>query len=269
MNTFMTDEEYKTCFVTFWGIRSKIAAMLTAYGLNPGVRVLDIPAGHGFFSFEIGKVIRYGDIHSVGLPNDLEAFRRFSRSLKSESERKYLNLITYHVMDATHLGFSSETFDFVINFLGLEDINMTRGITGVKQSLSEFVRVLKPESIILITLCLEGDEPDQVIAKEVMQHLGCNAVFYSKDFYIEELEKAGVKILAEKWVHTYRKMTASQAKEELQFACDEPPKIFKDYKVRTVSFHNLWQKFGERIETHGMAFYSDLCVLIGKKNDSR
>lgn len=264
MNEFMTDEEYETCFVDFWGIRTKIAHMLTNYGLQSGARVLDVPAGHGFFAYEIAKVINQGDIHAVGLNNDLRTFHAFSRSLR-DTEREYLKLITYHVADATRLPFCTGTFDFVVNFLGLEDINMTKGRTGVEHSLAEFVRVLAPGGVIQITLCLEGDEPDQVIAREVFEYIGFNAVFYPKAFYIRALEKVGVHILAEKWFYTHRKMTASQAMEELRFACEETPTIFKDYNVHTVSFEELWQKFGERIKIHGMAFYSNLCVLVGQK----
>ncbi|MBU7030531.1 MAG: class I SAM-dependent methyltransferase [Theionarchaea archaeon] len=263
-NEFMSNEEYEKSFVDFWGIRSKIAHLLTDYGLKSGAHILDVPAGHGFLSCEIAKVIQRGSIHAVGLQNDLKTFQAFFRSLKGP-EKEYSKLITYHVMDAAHLTFPDETFDFVVNFLGLEDINMTKGITGVKQCLSEFTRVLKPEGILQVTLCLEGDEPDQVIAKEIMEYIGCNAVFYSKDFYTAELQRRGIQILAEHWFHTRRKMTASQAREELLFACNETPKIFKDYDVHTVSFNKLWQKFGKRIKVHGMAFYSDLCVLIGQK----
>ncbi len=114
-NEFMTDEEYNQCFVTFWGIRSKIAHVLTAYGLCPGVCVLDVPAGHGFFSYEVARILHKGEIHAVGLLNDVEAFEAFSHSVKNQD---CLKLITYHIMDATQLAFHSELFDFVINFLG-------------------------------------------------------------------------------------------------------------------------------------------------------
>lgn len=260
----MTDEEYETSFTEFWGIRSKIARLLTDYNLKSGVCVLDVPSGHGFFSCEIARIIQNGEIHAVGLDNDLKTFQAFSRSLENP-EKEYLPLIKYYIADATDLPFSSETFDFVVNFLGLEDINMTRGKEGVRKALSEFVRVLKPRGILQLTLCLEGDEPDQVLARKVMEYIGLNAIFYPKRFYINELEKLNTTILAEKWFCTHCKMTASQAKEELLFACNETPRIFQKYNVSTVSFQDLWQKFGKEIQIHGMAFYSELCVLIGQK----
>ena len=63
-------------------------------------------------------------------------------------------------------------------------------------------------------------------------------------------------------------MTAAQTREELQFACEEAPRIFKEYTVSAVPFDKLWQKFGERIERYGMAYYSDLCILVGRKGSS-
>ncbi len=116
-----------------------------------------------------------------------------------------------------------------------------------------------------ITLCLEGDEPDERLSREIMRYIEFNALFYPKDFYLREFEKLGVRLLNEKWFYTCRKMTAAQAKEELQFACNETPKLFQSYGVRTTPFEKVWKKFGERIEEHGMAYYSDLCVLIGQK----
>lgn len=257
----MTDEEYETCFTEFWGIRSKIVYTLSEYGLNPGSIVLEIPSGHGFFAYEIASYIKTGRVYAVGLHNDVKAFKAFSRSIK---DYKYLKSIYYNIMDATQLGFSFESFDFVVNFLGLEDITMTKGVEGVKQSLSECVRVLKRGGFIQITLCLEGNEPDQVIAKEIMEYC-LDAVFFSKSFYVEELERLGITICGEKWFHTRKKMTADQAKEELKFCCEEAPIIFADYNVRSVPFDVLWQKFGEGIEKYGMAYYSNLCVLIGQK----
>jgi ubiquinone/menaquinone biosynthesis C-methylase UbiE len=267
MNAFMSDEEYEGCFTNFWGIRSRIAHVLMDYGLQSGNRVLDVPSGHGFLAYEIARVIQEGEIHAVGLSNDLETYKQFSTSLKGP-EKEYLKLISYTVADAAELPFQSGKFDFVVNFLGLEDINMTKGITGVKKSLSEFVRVLNVDGIILITVCLEGNEPDQVLAKEITEYMGINALFYSKDFYYNELQKLTGDIVCEKWVHTHRKMTAAQAKEELLFACEEAPRIFEKYNVKAVPFHELWQKFGERITRYGMAYYSDLCILVGKKVSS-
>jgi ubiquinone/menaquinone biosynthesis C-methylase UbiE len=260
----MTDEEYAECFMSFWGIRTQIARLLTHHGLEKGVKILDIPSGHGVFALEIARVISRGQVHGIGLLNDVQTFKAFCRSLPSE-DQQYLTLIDYHVMDATHLGFKPSSFDFVVNFLGFEDINMTRGQQGVQQALRECSRVLKPGGILQLTLCLEGNTPDERVARDVFSLLGCRALFHPKEWYIEELSHCGIPLLDEHWFHTHRKMTVSQAKEEISFACREIPRLFSSYGVTTMPFESLWDKVGDRIEAHGMAYYSHLCVLIGQK----
>ena len=263
-NTYMTDDEYSNCFIDFFGIREKISKHLIHYNLKSAPKVLDVLAGHGLFSLEIMKLIGKGEVHAVGLKNDKTSFNRIQYSLNS-TEKKLLERIKYHVMDTRDLKFPSEYFDFVVNFLGLEDLNMTTGIKGVKQSLYEFVRVLKQGGIILVTLWLEGDDKDKKLAKEINEFIEHNAIFYPKAFYINQLRKFGVSICEEKWYYTGKKMTSEQAKEELSYSCSKTSEVFKEYDVKTVSFEDLWKKFGKRIKKHGVAYYSELCVLIGKK----
>jgi ubiquinone/menaquinone biosynthesis C-methylase UbiE len=264
-NKFMSKEEYANSFTRFFGLRGKIAKSLIPFGLSSGMNILDILAGHGFFSYEIAKIIKDGKITAIGLQNDLDSYNSFSKTLK-KGKQKPLELINYQLMDVIKLEFPDNTFDFVTNFLGLEDVNMTRGSDGVKQALRECARVLKPSGILQITLCLEGDESDQIIAKEVTELIGHQAIFYPKEFYIEEFEKNNIEIIDEKWFYSKRKMTTEQAKEELAFACNETPKYFKEYNIKTISFEELWKKYGEKIKKHGMAYYSQLLVLTGRKN---
>jgi ubiquinone/menaquinone biosynthesis C-methylase UbiE len=264
-NTYMTDEEYSNCFINFFGIREKISKHLKNYKLKPTSKVLDVLAGHGLFSLEMMKLIGNGEVHAVGLQNDKTSFNRMLYTSNS-SERKLLERIKYHIMDTRDLKFPSEYFDFVVNFLGLEDLNMTTGNKGVKQSLREFVRVLKKDGIILITLWLEGDDKDKILAKEINEFIGHNATFYPKSFYIDQLRKFGVTICEEKWYYTGKKMTSEQAKEELSYSCSKTSEVFKEYEVTTVSFEDLWKKFGKSIERYGVAYYSELCTIIGKKH---
>ncbi|MBU7031532.1 MAG: class I SAM-dependent methyltransferase [Theionarchaea archaeon] len=263
-NEYMTDEEYAECFMKFWGIRKDIARLLTEYGLKKGAVVLDIPSGHGLFALEIAKIISPGTVHAIGLMNDVETFENLSRSLQRDNSR-LLEGIQYHAMDGTRLGFKSDSFDFVVNFLGFEDINMTRGKEGIMQAVRECARVLRSGGIFQLTLCLEGEEPDEKIAREAFEILGCNALFYPKEYYIQHLTHCGIKVCDERWFHTHRKMTARQAREELSFACTEIPIIFSSYGISTISFDSLWDRLKDRIEAHGMAYYSHLCVLIGEK----
>ena len=231
--------------------------------------MLDVPAGHGFFAYEVAKLMGEGEVHAVGLPNDLRDFQEAFGGWGTPGEAGFERLIEYHVMDATRLTFPDGHFDLVVNFLGLEDINMTRGEDGVLSSLSEFVRVLRPGGTLLITIEQEGREPDEVLWWEVARCIGHNAVFHPVAFYTDHLAGLGVEVLEELACPTGRKLTSQQATEELRFTCEETPRHFGDYGVTTANLDDLWARFGERIDRHGMAYYSNLLAIIGRRTGGR
>ena len=83
-NKFMTNKEYEKSFTSFWNIRKKIAKTLLPYGLQSASKVLDVAAGHGFFTFEIAKLVQQGKICAIGLQNDFESYQRFANSLTND-----------------------------------------------------------------------------------------------------------------------------------------------------------------------------------------
>jgi ubiquinone/menaquinone biosynthesis C-methylase UbiE len=263
-NRFMSDKEYAN---SFFGIRRLMAKTLIPYSQKSRLNILDILAGHGFYSKEIAKFIKRSNVTAIGLQNDKESYENYLMTRKNKNQISLLNKITYKVMDVTNLEFPDETFDMVVNFLGLEDVNMTRGIKGVKDALRESVRVLKTNGIIQITLCQEGNDKDQELAKEITKAIGHRAIFYEPEFYTKVLERHNIEIFEKKWFYTKRKMTALQAKDELLFACDETPKIFKKYDVKTIPFEKLWERYERRLLAVGMAYYSELLTIIGRKSN--
>lgn len=265
INTFMNDEEYRSCFREFWGLRKQIAELLVKYDLQSAEKVLDILAGHGYFSFEIQQLIKKGIIDSIGLENDYDSYAQALEKKVKENSFITESTIVYHIMNVIDLNFPDSYFDFIVNFLGLEDLQMTHGICGVRQCFNEMGRVLKQNGILLITICLEGDEPDQVLAKEITRAIGHQAYFQNLEFYVSEFNRINCEVLDQKWFYTNRKMTVNQSREEIRFACEETSKIFKQYNVHTIPFTTLWNKYQEKLSQHGMAYYSRLCVLIGKK----
>ena len=264
----MSDKEYVNSFTHFFDLRKKVAKTLIPYRKKYPTEILDILAGHGFYSKEVAKNVKKSHITAIGLQNDLESYDRFVHSFKNRKQQKCFKKISYKVMNVADLEFSDNKFDMVVNFLGLEDVNMTIGIGGVKMALKESVRVLKPNSIIQITLCQEGNDPDQKLAKEITEIIGHQAIFHEKEFYIKELKRNDVEIIDQKRFYTKRKMTAEQAKEELLFACNESPNIFREYNVKTIPFEMLWQNYKEKLEKNGMAYYSELLTIIGRRRDN-
>ncbi|MFW9915328.1 MAG: class I SAM-dependent methyltransferase, partial [Candidatus Thorarchaeota archaeon] len=70
----------------------------------------------------------------LGLWNDVRDFKA-TRAL--EPYAAVLRTATYIECDATSLPFANGHFDFVVNFLGLEDLQMTLGYPGVSQAFAE------------------------------------------------------------------------------------------------------------------------------------
>lgn len=260
-NQFMTDEEYERFWFSFEGIRGDIARALLPYGLQKANWILDAPAGHGLFAYEIALQAPRSQVLGLGLWNDVRDFK-YTRELERYADG--LRAVTYVACDATALPFANASFDFIVNFLGLEDIHMTLGHHGVSQAFEEFARTLRPGGILQIAVNTEGDEPDEVLSKEVTEFIGHNATFKEKDYYINQLESNGFELLEERWEYSQKKLTAQQAAAELQFACEQTLKTFHDFNVTCRSFEEVWKTFGDKIEEIGLAYYSDICVLIGR-----
>jgi ubiquinone/menaquinone biosynthesis C-methylase UbiE len=259
---YFSDEEYQRAFIDFGGVRDEIARLLChSLGMNAGI-ILDIPAGHGYLSFEVAKRFKQSRVLGVGLPNDCTAYLR----IRNQNEfSPFYDRVDFVACDATRLALPADSCDLIVNFLGLEDIMMTRGETGVLQTLSEFARVLRAGAILELTIAEYGDTPEEEIAKSVWESIGLNAVFQPANFYSDMLNELDFKLIKKRKMLYPKKMKANQAREEIEFACLNAPKIYKSFGVNSVSFDEIWSEFGSLIETHGMAYYPKLWILIFQK----
>lgn len=266
MNTYLSDEEYDRWFFDLGGARAKIVDLLRKNGLGRSCRVLDIAAGHGAFTLKIAQAVQEGEVVAIGLANDLKDFQWYRTQVP---EGEFSRLIYYLEMNATELDFEDEHFDFVVNFLGLEDIRMTEGDDGLKRTIEEMVRVVRPEGFVEIAIGVYGEEPDEVLLKEVEEFIGHNAVFKPPDFFRKELRQNGLEVVEEHILVPGKKLAVRQAREEIQYACERTPEVFRRFGVKTRDFIDVWQKFGTRIEKTGLAHYSKiLCIISRKTKDS-
>ncbi|MHA2497588.1 MAG: class I SAM-dependent methyltransferase, partial [Candidatus Hodarchaeales archaeon] len=204
-NHFLTHEEYERFWFRFEGIRGKIARALRPHGLQNAKWVLDAPAGHGLFAYEIALQAPRSHVLGLGLWNDVRDFKA-TRALETYAE--VLRTVTYVECDATNLPFANDNLDFAVNFLGLEDLQMTLGHPGVAQAFAEFARTLRPGGILQIAVNIEGAELDEMLNKEVTEFIGHNATFKEKDYYLNQLENTGIELLEERWEYSQKKLTA-------------------------------------------------------------
>ncbi|TFF67919.1 methyltransferase domain-containing protein [Candidatus Thorarchaeota archaeon] len=256
---YFTDEEYNRAFVEFGGVRQRIAEKLEEYCHGTG-RILDAPAGHGYLGFAVAERLPGCRVVALGFQNDLDSYSRVRQ--QAQIPRSTFCRVQYLLGDGTQIPLQSDSCLAVVNFLGLEDVMMTRGLSGVRRMLSEFTRVADPHGLIQLAVVEYGDLPEERVAKQVWDAIGLNAVFLESAQYVQILDELGIDLVEEELIPLNKKMTPSQAREEIRFACTEAPRIFRRFGVTARPFTEIWREFGHRIETHGMAYWSRLRLLF-------
>ncbi|KXH72879.1 MAG: hypothetical protein AM326_00705 [Candidatus Thorarchaeota archaeon SMTZ-45] len=257
---FLTDLEYEEAFHRFGNLRRRIAEFVHTTSKGNTKLILDVPAGHAYLTAEFASQFPSSRFVAVGLRNDVESFIALRES-DSYPQDQWKH-IQYLSCDAQVLPFADGSFDLVINFLGLEDIKMTRGVTGVRFALSEMSRVLSASGILQISFVEYGELPEEELAREVWLATGLNPIFEAREWYHQFLVSLGLRLLKEEQFLYPKKMTASQAKEELRFACETAPSIFSDFGVSARSFESLWAEYRDQIELHGLAYWSRIRVML-------
>ena len=252
---YVSDDEYPTYFSKLEGLRARIAAALP---VRPGMHILDLAAGYGYFALEVAK--REKAVKVVGIDvsqRDVDAFRRNVKTLGLGGRLEAVK------MDATQIAFPDASFDMAVNFLGLEDIHMTRGRDGVYKAFAEVARVLTAGGYFCFTAMPpeESETRAQELEVALFSYL-CDCTWLAAREYERVLEKEGFKLLRKERYYTAKKLTAAQAAEEVRLACDNVPKT---YGVRAASFEEVWSKFGADIEKHGLGHYSKVALYVSRE----
>jgi len=260
---YFTDSEYERAFFEFGDIRSKIAHSMRELSSREDITVLDLLSGHGLLSVEMAKRFPVSRIIGLGLRSDVESWKGVRNS--GSYDMSVWSHVQYIQANSVSIPLRSSSCDMIVNFLGLEDVHMTSGLTGLRKMMGEIERVAKDDALIQLSMIEYGDSPEERVAQEVWREIGLDAVFLEKAEYLQMFEKVGLHLVDEYTLIMNKKMTASQAKEELQFACNEAPKIFAAFGVDAMDFDGLWDVFGDRIEAHGMAYWSRVHVIILSK----
>jgi ubiquinone/menaquinone biosynthesis C-methylase UbiE len=260
---YFTDTEYEQSFFEFGGMRSKIASRMHDLTSREEMTILDLLSGHGLLSAEMAKKFPKSRIVGLGLKNDVESWEKVRRSDRYDS--KIWTHFHYIQANTVNIPLKGSTCDMIVNFLGLEDLHMTSGLTGLEKMVEEVERIAKRDALIQVSMVEYGDSPEESVAQEVWEEIGLNAIFLERAEYLELFEKVGLYLVDEFTLLMNKKMSANQAKDELKFACTEAPKIFMLFGVKAMTFDELWDKFGERIENHGMAYWPKVHVIILSK----
>jgi ubiquinone/menaquinone biosynthesis C-methylase UbiE len=245
---FVSDEEYPTYFVKLEGMRERVAAELELSG-----DVLDMATGSAYYAMALAR--EHTDIHVTAI--DVAGL---DTARENVDKSGLSGRITLREMDATSLEFGDGSFDHVVNFLGLEDIHMNRGREGVEKAFREAHRVLKPGGSFNFAAMPsdEAETPAQRNEIDVFSWI-CDATWLTRAEYLSLISGSGLAFEYSKVFRTGKKLTVDQAREEIEFACENVPTI---YGRPACGFDEAWDRFGDRITEHGMGHYSRLELFV-------
>ena len=239
---YVSKEEYASLFITL--TRAQITN-----DISIGQKVLDIAAGSAYFSIQLAEKNPESNITAIDIYTG-----SVREAKKNIAEAGLMDQIKALQMDATNLDFPDNSFDTVVNYLGLEDIHMTKGEKGVEQTFYEVFRVLKSGGSFYFVAMPPDlmDSMAQRIEVDVFSWI-CDAKWLESDQYMGFAEAAGFRFKDKQDYHTGKKLTVEQAKEEIAYACLNVP---RNYGVEAKGFQETWEKYGALIEEHGMGHYS-------------
>jgi len=245
---FVSDEEYPTYFVKLEGMRGKVAEELELSG-----DVLEIATGSAYYAMALAR--KHPDIHVTAI--DVAGL---NTALENVDKAGLSSRITLREMDATSLEFRDGSFDHVVNFLGLEDIHMTRGREGVEKAFNEAHRVLKPSGSFCFAV-MPSDEAETMAQRTEIEVFSwvCDATWLTRAEYMDMISGSGLAFEYSKVFRTGKKLTVDQAKQEIAFACDNVTGI---YGRSARGFDEAWERFGDSITEHGMGHYSRLELFV-------
>lgn len=252
---YLTNNEYKDFFINLNGLRKFVASKIP---MENKMRILDLAIGSGYFAMEVAE--KFPEIFIEGVDISTDSLEEARRNIWDKGLRARIAL---KKMDSTRLEYPSQAFHGAVNFLGLEDIHMTRGYEGVRKTFHEISRVIKSRGYFSFTIMPpeETETEAQLLECEVFDYI-CGAKWLTALQYQELLKESGLNLVKRELFKTGKKLTVEQAKQEIQFACKEVPRI---YNIQTKSFDKVWENFGSKIEKHGLGHYSRLVLMLARK----
>ncbi len=253
--SFISDREYADYITGLGGLRGRVAALVP---MEPRMRVLDVATGSAQFAIELARLDPTLKITAIDVSD--KAVRSAERKI---SERWLEASVSPLRMDATRLDFQPSTFGLATNFMGLDDVHSTRGTNGVRQSIHEVARVLKPRGYF----CFTAIPPEE--SETAAQKLECEAYSYACGLtwlpaikYQEYLRGAGFTLIKRETFYTGKKLKAEQALQQLGSAIEKA----REHDVETLPLDEVWKRFGAEVTKNGLGHCSRAVLMVARKN---
>jgi SAM-dependent methyltransferase len=130
-------------------------------------RHLDFACGYATFVAQLGW--RFPKLQIVGLNIDFEGPHALAQALVTQAG--LADRCEFVRADARAMPFSGEAFDSVSCFLGLQDIEIGFGESGVHDALDEAVRVLKPGGVLAVADEFSSERLRELLARLPIEDL--------------------------------------------------------------------------------------------------
>jgi SAM-dependent methyltransferase len=244
-------------------VRNKVAEHLQ---IPKGSRVLDVLVGEGDFTRAVAKSSKkISVIAGEILGSDL-------KEAKQRSERDKLKDVTEFLrMDVTSMAFIDDSFDYVVNFIGWEDLAAVSGKEFINNVFGEMVRVLRTGGVLTITF-IPSLEPSDEMSEEddellkYMYKSRKRPKYYDEEFFLNMFEKNSIELIRKDTLETSKsRLRPQDAKKFIEWSC----KNYKDFYAPDVEmrpYEEIIREFGEFIEKYGIRERrSKFILLMGKK----
>jgi ubiquinone/menaquinone biosynthesis C-methylase UbiE len=252
---YVPELEYEDYTSRLDGLRARVVAQLP---LEPRMRILDIATGSALFAIELVK--RDPSLKIIAIDVSDRAIKIADRRIR---ERWLDPHVTTMKMDATRLEFQGSSFGMAVNFMGLNDVDMTRGDQGVRQTFHEVARVLKPRGYFCFTIIPpeEAETEAQKLETEVYAY-ACGAKWLPAIRYQEYLRGAGFTLVKREVFYTGKKLRSEQARLEIQAAIENA----RNHDVEALPLEEVWEKYGKEIEKNGLGHASRVVLMMARRN---
>jgi ubiquinone/menaquinone biosynthesis C-methylase UbiE len=249
-----------------WSEIEKVKKHVAEYlQISQGSVILDVLVGEGDFSRAVAvsskeTLVVAGEILSSDLK---KAKRRVEKKLKGR-----IGLLR---MDVTSMAFRNSSFDYVVNFTGWEDFTAISGEDLIDKAFSEMTRVLKANGFLAVTFIPVLESENEISRRdkelqEFMYRSGKRPVFFKEEFFRQQFERHGIKILKRRVFQTPKnRIQPSDSQEYIKWICSNYQNFYApDVEMRT--HKEILEEFQQLIEKCGIReMKSTFILLVGKK----
>jgi len=242
-------------------VKKKVAKSLN---ISPDDKVLDVLVGYGDFSREAAKS-SIANVFAIEI--NMEDMKEAIKRIKEEKLEDKVKIIR---MDAANMGFRDETFDWVINFIGWEDLTAFSGIEGVENVFKEMVRVLKKNGNISIVFIpqIEGRDYISKFDREIEEFIWVSEkrrFFFKREFFENLFKEYNIEIIKIKTFKTHKdRMIPEDGLGKLKWTYDNYKSFYPEAEMR--DFDEVIKKYGDFIKKYGMREErSNFTLIVGRK----